>query len=50
MALLDPDIGAPLTFEDVKRLVEATSPAVELRLDAGGKGRILVAREAYKVM
>lgn len=48
MALLDSEIGPPLTFEEVKRLVEAASPAIELQLDSGGKGRILVARKALK--
>jgi len=48
MTLLEPDIGEPLTFEEVKRLVEAASPAIELQLDEGGKGRFLVARKALK--
>jgi len=48
MVLLDPEIGQPLTFEEMKCLVEAASPAIELQLDSGGKGRFLVARKALK--
>jgi hypothetical protein len=47
MALLD-EIGEPLTFEEVKRLVEAASPLIELQLATCGKGRFLVAKKALK--
>jgi hypothetical protein len=51
MAPLDPSIGAPLTFQEVKRLVEQASPAIQLEVDVdteGSKGRFLVAKKALR--
>jgi hypothetical protein len=47
MVLLEPKIGATLSFEEVKHLVEASSPGIELQVD-DDKGRFLVAKKAFK--
>lgn len=47
MARLSKELGEHLTYEEVKRLVEAASPSIELREDPI-KGRYLVAKKPVK--